>query len=98
MMSAAARILARRKRHDASSLAGLSGAQLDQLHAEGAKRPRVLSIAIHPFLIGHPFRARHLDRALAYLKKKKGVWLATGSEILDWWHTATKPQLRRRSP
>lgn len=72
--------------------------QLDQLHAEGAKRPRVLSIAIHPFLIGHPFRARHLDRALAYIKKKKGVWLATGSEILDWWHKATKPQLRRRSP
>ena len=34
MMSAAARILARRKRHDASSLAGLSGAQLDQLIAD----------------------------------------------------------------
>jgi peptidoglycan/xylan/chitin deacetylase (PgdA/CDA1 family) len=59
--------------------------QLDQLHAEGAKRPRVMSIAIHPFLIGHPFRARWLDKALGYLKKKKGVWLATGSEIADWW-------------
>ena len=59
--------------------------QLDGLHAEGAKRPRVLSIALHPFLIGHPFRARWLDKALAYIRKKKGVWLARGGEIVDWW-------------
>jgi allantoinase len=64
--------------------------QLDWLHAEGAKRPRVLSIAIHPFLIGHPFRARWLDKALAYIKKKKGVWLAKGSEIVDWWNKEEK--------
>jgi peptidoglycan/xylan/chitin deacetylase (PgdA/CDA1 family) len=64
--------------------------QLEQLHAEGAKRPRVLSIAIHPFLIGHPFRARYLDKALQYMKRKKGVWIATGSEILDWWTKASK--------
>ena len=31
-----------------------------------------------------------LQMALAYLKKKKGIWLATGAEILDWWRTATK--------
>jgi peptidoglycan/xylan/chitin deacetylase (PgdA/CDA1 family) len=60
--------------------------QLDWLHAEGAKRPRVLSIALHPFLIGHPFRARWLDKALAYIRKKKGVWLARGGEIVDWWN------------
>ena len=64
--------------------------QLEQLHAEGAKRPRVLSIAIHPFLIGHPFRARYLDKALKYIKQKKGVWIATGSEIADWWSKATQ--------
>ena len=64
--------------------------QLEQLHAEGAKRPRVLAIAIHPFLIGHPFRARYLDKALQYMKRKKGVWIATGSEILDWWTKASK--------
>ena len=64
--------------------------QVEQLHAEGAKRPRVLSIAIHPFLIGHPFRARYLDKALQYMKRKKGVWIATGSEILDWWTKASQ--------
>jgi len=64
--------------------------QFDQLYAEGARRPRVLSIALHPFLIGHPFRARHLDRALAYIKRKKGVWIATGGEIVDWWRKAAQ--------
>jgi allantoinase len=64
--------------------------QLEQLLAAGARRPRVMAMAIHPFLIGHPFRARWLDKALGFIRKKKGVWLATGSEIVDWWTKAAK--------
>lgn len=59
--------------------------QFDQLYEEGASRPRFLSLALHPFLIGHPFRARHLDRALAHIAGHKDVWMATGSEITDWF-------------
>ena len=71
--------------------------QFDQLYAEGAKRPRVMSIAIHPFLIGHPFRARHLDKALDYIKRKPKVWRATGSEIVDWWKASqAQPSGRRK--
>jgi allantoinase len=62
--------------------------QFDMLWEEGAKTARILSIALHPFLIGHPFRAKHLDRALAYMKERDGVWFATGSEILDWYASA----------
>jgi peptidoglycan/xylan/chitin deacetylase (PgdA/CDA1 family) len=59
--------------------------QFDVMWEEGAKIPRVMSIAIHPFLIGHAFRAKHLDRAFAYMKARDGVWFATGSDILDWY-------------
>jgi allantoinase len=59
--------------------------QFDQLYEEGETRPRFLSIALHPFLIGHPFRARHLDRALRHIKAHSDVWLCTGSEIVDWF-------------
>lgn len=62
--------------------------QFDQLYEEGGTRPRVLSIAIHPFLIGHPFRARHLARALAHIKEHDAVWLTTGGAIIDWYRTA----------
>lgn len=59
--------------------------QFDVLWEEGAKAPRIMSMALHPFLIGHPFRAIYLDRALAHIKEREGVWFATGSEILDWY-------------
>lgn len=59
--------------------------QFDQLYEEGATSPRIMSIALHPFLVGHPFRARHLDRALAHIASHDGVWLATGSELVDWY-------------
>ena len=63
--------------------------QFDQLYEEGGTRPRVLSIAIHPFLIGHPFRARHLARALEHIRKHDAVWLTTGSAIIDWYKAAS---------
>jgi allantoinase len=59
--------------------------QFDTLYEEGHKQPRVLSIALHPFLIGHPFRARYLERALAHIRKHDAVWITTGSAITDWY-------------
>jgi peptidoglycan/xylan/chitin deacetylase (PgdA/CDA1 family) len=62
----------------------------DTLYEDGAKNYRVLSIALHPFLIGHPFRARYLERALAHIKKHDAVWITTGGAIVDWYKTAAK--------
>lgn len=61
--------------------------QLDVLYAEGARNARVLSIAVHPFLSGHAFRARYLEKALAHIKSHDQVWMATGSQILDWYQS-----------
>ncbi len=59
--------------------------QFDTMYEEGRKNPRVLCLALHPFLTGHPFRARHLEKALAHIRRHDGVWIATGSQILDWY-------------
>jgi len=59
--------------------------QFDVLYEEGATRPRTLAIALHPYLTGRPHRVRYLDRALRYVTSHDGVWLATGSEIADWY-------------
>ena len=61
----------------------------DTLYEDGAKNYRVLSIALHPFLIGHPFRARYLERALAHIRKHDAVWITTGSAIVDWYKGAS---------
>lgn len=59
--------------------------QFDQLYADGASTGRVMSLCLHPFLIGQPHRAKHFDRALKYLTSHDGVWLAKGGEIADWY-------------
>jgi len=58
-------------------------AQFDCLYRESERTPRVMAIALHPFISGAPFWYDALDRALAYVSTKPGVWLATGSQIVD---------------
>lgn len=59
--------------------------QFDVLWAEGAEQARVMCIALHPYLTGLPYRIGALDSALKYITNHSGVWLATGSEIIDAW-------------
>ena len=61
--------------------------QFDVLYQEGATNARILSIAVHPFLTGHAFRAKYFERALSHIKSHDQVWLATGSQILDWYNS-----------
>jgi allantoinase len=60
--------------------------QFDVLYEEGAESGRVMAIALHPFLIGQPFRIKWLDKALRYVTDHQDVWLTTGCEIADWYY------------
>jgi len=60
--------------------------QFDVLYADGATTGRVMSICLHPFLIGQPHRSKHFDKALAYVTSHKDVWFTTGSEIVDYYN------------
>lgn len=57
--------------------------QFDQLHADAEHSGRVMALALHPFVIGQPFRARYLAEALAYLAGRRDVWLTTSDEIAE---------------
>jgi allantoinase len=59
--------------------------QFDVLYEDGAKTGRVMAISLHPFLIGHPHRSKYFAQALAHVTSRQEVWLATGSEIVDWY-------------
>jgi allantoinase len=59
--------------------------QFDVLYEDGAKTGRVMSICLHPFLIGHPYRAKYFADALAHITSRKEVWVTTGAEIIDWY-------------
>ncbi|PLT32867.1 polysaccharide deacetylase [Bacillus sp. V5-8f] len=57
--------------------------QFDVLYQEGAENGRVMSICLHPFLIGHPFRSKYFEKALQHITSHEDVWVATGSEIIE---------------
>ncbi len=55
--------------------------QLDQLYEDSEDSGRVMTVALHPFVIGQAFRAKYLDQALEYIAHHEGVWLTTSDEI-----------------
>lgn len=74
----------------------------DTVYAEGEQQPRVMAIALHPFIMGQPHRIRHLRAALAHVCGHDRVWLATGAEIADWYRRTAMDDvvrsLRQASP
>ena len=57
----------------------------DGLYADGAKTGRMMIFNLHPWVIGQPWRIRHLDEVLGHICSHASVWKATGSEIVDWY-------------
>jgi peptidoglycan/xylan/chitin deacetylase (PgdA/CDA1 family) len=61
--------------------------RLDQV-ADGI--PQVMGIALHPYLVGQPYRLRQLRRALAHVAaRREAVWVTTAGAICD--HVAALP-------
>jgi chitin deacetylase len=63
----------------------------DTLYAEGADRPRMLSIGLHCRLVGRPGRAAALARFLDYVQGHQKVWVATRLDIARHWVRSHPP-------
>ncbi len=61
----------------------------DRYYEEGAKRPKILAIAIHPYISGQPFRIKYLEEVYARISKMPGVLHWNGEQILEWYRTQT---------
>jgi peptidoglycan/xylan/chitin deacetylase (PgdA/CDA1 family) len=65
--------------------------QFDLLYREAAPdNGRIMAISLHPWVIGQPYRIGALEEALTHIMRHRGVWAATGSEILDAWKTSSQ--------
>ena len=53
----------------------------DRLYAEGADAPRMMSLGLHLRIIGRPGRIGALERLIAHVTARPGVWCATRLEI-----------------
>ncbi len=61
----------------------------DVMLEESARRPLVMGIALHGYLMGHPHRLKHLERALRHMRDRGGdqVWWTTAGAVSDHYRT-----------
>jgi peptidoglycan/xylan/chitin deacetylase (PgdA/CDA1 family) len=58
--------------------------QFDEMLRQSAGQPLVSSLSFHPYLVGWPFRLKHLRRALEHIAaRREQVWLAHSGAIAD---------------
>lgn len=63
--------------------------QFEQLRADARTGGRVMALALHPFVIGQPFRHRYLVEALRYLASQPDAWLTTSDDIAAHYLAST---------
>lgn len=68
---------------DACDFADMIIDQFDEMQVQSASQPLVMGIALHPYLVGQPYRLRHLRRALEHLRRSQSVWWTTPGAIAE---------------
>jgi peptidoglycan/xylan/chitin deacetylase (PgdA/CDA1 family) len=74
--------------HKASEYRDRAIDQFDQVYEDAADSARVMAIAMHPYVMGAPHRAKYLRQVYEHMKKRKDVLFWTGEQILDWYTAA----------
>ena len=59
--------------------------QFDRLYQEGAAQPRVMSMSVHPYIMGVPHRIKYFEAAYDHMLSHDEVWFTTAEEIYDWY-------------
>jgi peptidoglycan/xylan/chitin deacetylase (PgdA/CDA1 family) len=72
---------------EADTFADMIVDNFEELREQAEAQPLVMGIALHPYIMGQPFRLRHLRRALTHIARiRNDIWLCRAGEIAD--HTA----------
>ena len=70
------------RRHTGRQFAEMVIDQFDEMLDQSRKYPLVFSIALHPFIIGQPFRLRAFRRAVEHIMEHRDdLWITTPGEI-----------------
>lgn len=82
------------RRASAAEFADMIVDNFDEMLVQSEQQPLVYGIALHPYIVGQPFRLRHLRRALEHVvkyaaKADSPVWLTVPGAIAS--HIASLP-------
>ncbi|WP_281645708.1 polysaccharide deacetylase family protein [Parendozoicomonas sp. Alg238-R29] len=73
-------------------------ATFDTLYREGATAPRMMTVALHSRLSGHPGRADAVRRFLEYAHQHSGVWFCRRNDIAKHWLKQTQHFKQQPAP
>jgi peptidoglycan/xylan/chitin deacetylase (PgdA/CDA1 family) len=69
---------------DGRDFARLIVDNFDEMREQSYRQPLVMGIALHPYIVGQPYRLRHLRQALQHIVSARDagdIWIATPGEI-----------------
>jgi len=70
------------RRTSAATFADMIVDQFDEMRELSADRPLVMGVALHAYIVGQPYRLRHLKRALRHIASHhEAIWLTTPGAI-----------------
>jgi allantoinase len=74
------------RRMDGKDFARMIVDQFDEMLEQARAQPLVMGIALHPYLVGQPYRLRHLRGALEHIasaRERGDVWFTTPGAICE---------------
>ncbi len=70
------------RKDSASQFADMIIGNFDEMLAQSRRQPLVMGIALHPYIVGQPYRLRELRRALRHIVEKRNeAWITTAGAI-----------------
>ncbi len=69
---------------DAADFAQMIIDQFDEMLEQSERQPLVMGIALHPYIVGQPYRLRHLRQALTHIAMARDegrIWMTTPGAI-----------------
>ena len=74
------------RRASAAEFANMIIDNVDEMLVQSKQQPLVMGIALHPYIVGQPFRLRHLRRALTHIaEQRQDLWLTTTGAIAEYF-------------
>lgn len=73
------------RKDGAAAFANILIDTFDEMLEQSTQQPLVMGIALHPYLVGQPYRLRHLRRALQHIcARRDEIWITRSGAIYDF--------------
>lgn len=73
------------RKDGAAQFADMIVDNFDEMLLQSRSQPLVMGIALHPYLVGQPYRLRHLRRTLQHIvHHREKIWLTKAGDIFEY--------------